>query len=75
VRGYDFWVLRDPRSNEFCVLHTSFPDLPRPAPAMAGLTGPGPAPLATALLHQGSLAAFGCLLRVSSLRCGSRRGS
>jgi hypothetical protein len=27
VRGYDFWVLRDPWSNEFCVLHTNFPDL------------------------------------------------
>ncbi|MFI5783551.1 VOC family protein [Nocardia sp. NPDC051570] len=26
-RGYDFWVLRDPWSNEFCVLQTEFPDL------------------------------------------------
>lgn len=26
-RGYDFWVLRDPWSNEFCVLQTNFPDL------------------------------------------------
>ena len=42
-RGYDFWVLRDPWSNEFCVLQTNFPRPPRPAPALAGLTGPGPA--------------------------------
>ncbi|MEV0029898.1 VOC family protein [Nocardia sp. NPDC050793] len=26
-RGYDFWVLRDPWGNEFCVLQTEFPDL------------------------------------------------
>ena len=26
-RGYDFWVLRDPWANEFCVLQTNFPDL------------------------------------------------
>jgi predicted enzyme related to lactoylglutathione lyase len=26
-RGYDFWVLRDPWSNEFCVLQVNFPDL------------------------------------------------
>lgn len=26
-RGYDFWVLRDPWGNEFCVLHSNFPDL------------------------------------------------
>jgi predicted enzyme related to lactoylglutathione lyase len=26
-RGYDFWVLRDPWDNEFCVLHPEFPDL------------------------------------------------
>ncbi|MFJ4651137.1 VOC family protein [Nocardia sp. NPDC088792] len=26
-RGYDFWVLRDPWANEFCVLQTEFPDL------------------------------------------------
>ncbi len=26
-RGYDFWVLRDPWDNEFCVLQTEFPDL------------------------------------------------
>ncbi|MEC3953276.1 VOC family protein [Nocardia sp. CDC153] len=25
-RGYDFWVLRDPFDNEFCVLQTEFPD-------------------------------------------------
>ncbi|MFJ4651102.1 VOC family protein [Nocardia sp. NPDC088792] len=25
-RGYDFWVLRDPFGNEFCVLQTEFPD-------------------------------------------------
>jgi predicted enzyme related to lactoylglutathione lyase len=26
-RGYDFWVLRDPWANEFCVLQANFPDL------------------------------------------------
>jgi predicted enzyme related to lactoylglutathione lyase len=26
-RGYDFWVLRDPWGNEFCVLETVFPEL------------------------------------------------
>ena len=26
-RGYDFWVLRDPCANEFCVLQINFPDL------------------------------------------------
>ena len=26
-RGYDFWVLRDPWGNEFCVLQTAFPGL------------------------------------------------
>jgi predicted enzyme related to lactoylglutathione lyase len=26
-RGFDFWVLRDPWGNEFCVLQTEFPDL------------------------------------------------
>lgn len=26
-RGYDFWVMRDPWGNEFCVLQTEFPDL------------------------------------------------
>lgn len=26
-RGFDFWVLRDPWGNEFCVLQTVFPDL------------------------------------------------
>jgi predicted enzyme related to lactoylglutathione lyase len=26
-RGFDFWVMRDPWSNEFCVLQTEFPDL------------------------------------------------
>lgn len=26
-RGYDFWVMRDPWENEFCVLQTEFPDL------------------------------------------------
>lgn len=35
-RGYDFWVMRDPWSNEFCVLQTTFPELlaqRRPWPA------------------------------------------
>lgn len=26
-RGYDFWVMRDPWGNEFCVLQINFPDL------------------------------------------------
>jgi hypothetical protein len=26
-RGHDFWVMRDPWDNEFCVLQTEFPDL------------------------------------------------
>ena len=26
-RGYDFWVLRDPWHNEFCLLQINFPDL------------------------------------------------
>ncbi len=27
-RGWEFWVLRDPWGNEFCVLPPLFPDLP-----------------------------------------------
>lgn len=26
-RGFEFWVMRDPWSNEFCVLDVNFPDL------------------------------------------------
>lgn len=26
-RGFEFWVLRDPWANEFCVLEPQFPDL------------------------------------------------
>ncbi|HUK68411.1 MAG TPA: VOC family protein [Streptosporangiaceae bacterium] len=26
-RGFDFWVMRDPWENEFCVLQTEFPEL------------------------------------------------
>lgn len=26
-RGHDFWVLRDPWGNEFCILQTHFPEL------------------------------------------------
>lgn len=26
-RGYDFWVMRDPWDNEFCVLQVNFPEL------------------------------------------------
>jgi Glyoxalase-like domain len=26
-RGFDFWVMRDPWGNEFCVLQVEFPDL------------------------------------------------
>lgn len=29
-RGYDFWVLRDPWGNEFCVLQPTFPELLHP---------------------------------------------
>jgi predicted enzyme related to lactoylglutathione lyase len=32
-RGYDFWVLRDPWDNEFCVLQINFPDLLAQRPA------------------------------------------
>lgn len=35
-RGFDFWVLHDPRGNEFCVLQVEFPELlarRRPWPA------------------------------------------
>lgn len=27
ARGYDFWVMRDPWGNEFCVLQPEFPEL------------------------------------------------
>lgn len=27
LRGFDFWVMRDPWGNEFCVLQSEFPDL------------------------------------------------
>jgi predicted enzyme related to lactoylglutathione lyase len=27
LRGFDFWVLRDPWGNEFCVIETTFPEL------------------------------------------------
>jgi len=26
-RGFDFWVMRDPWGNEFCVLQVEFPEL------------------------------------------------
>jgi predicted enzyme related to lactoylglutathione lyase len=26
-RGFDFWVMRDPWNNEFCVLQTEYPEL------------------------------------------------
>jgi glyoxalase superfamily protein len=26
-RGFDFWVMRDPWDNEFCVLQLNFPEL------------------------------------------------
>ncbi len=26
-RGFNFWVMRDPSDNEFCVLQTEFPEL------------------------------------------------
>lgn len=32
-RSYDFWVLRDPWGNEFCVLQPNFPDLLNQQPA------------------------------------------
>lgn len=31
-RGYDFWVMRDPWSNEFCVLDVQFPNAVAPRP-------------------------------------------
>jgi Glyoxalase-like domain len=33
-RGFDFWVLRDPWGNEFCVLHPNYPRAARPTPAL-----------------------------------------
>lgn len=27
ARGFDFWVMRDPWENEFCVLQTMYPEL------------------------------------------------
>ncbi|WP_203832887.1 VOC family protein [Actinoplanes lobatus] len=27
TRGFDFWIMRDPWDNEFCVLQTAFPEL------------------------------------------------
>ena len=27
LRDFDFWVMRDPWNNEFCILQTTFPDL------------------------------------------------
>ena len=42
-RGFDFWVLRDPWGNEFCVLHRTSPSCSpgaAPGPASAG-TQPG----------------------------------
>jgi hypothetical protein len=29
-RGFDFWVMRDPWGNEFCVLHSELPRAARP---------------------------------------------
>jgi hypothetical protein len=31
-RGFDFWVMRDPWDNEFCVLQLNFPELARRQP-------------------------------------------
>src|SRR5919107_1499532 len=39
-RGFDFWVMRDPWGNEFCVLHPNFPELlarRRPWPSSGGV--------------------------------------
>lgn len=46
--GYDFWVLRDPWGNEFCVLEPNFPDLlderpPWPAQPTSTTTAPNTA--------------------------------
>jgi len=38
-RGYDFWVLRDPWANEFCVLQINSRPA-RPATTLAQLSGP-----------------------------------
>lgn len=35
-RGYNFWVLRDPWGNEFCVLQPNFPDLLNQRPTWSG---------------------------------------
>jgi hypothetical protein len=45
-RGFDFWVLRDPWGNEFCVLQPNFPELlarrrPWRSPALADRVGDG----------------------------------
>jgi hypothetical protein len=38
-RGHDFWVMRDPWQNEFCVLQTEFPDLLGAATTVADVAG------------------------------------
>jgi hypothetical protein len=40
-RGYDFWVLRDPWANEFCVLQINFPELLAQRRTWADRTEPG----------------------------------
>lgn len=35
-RGYDFWVLRDPWGNEFCILQPNFPHLLSQRPTWSG---------------------------------------
>lgn len=39
-RGYDFWVLRDPWGNEFCVLQPEFPELLARRPPWTAPIGP-----------------------------------
>lgn len=60
-RGFDFWVMCDPWSNEFCVLQTGLglPALPAPR-GRSGLRGQGqPAGLSRASAMRSTLGAGG----------------
>ena len=39
-RGYDFWVMRDPWGNEFCLLQPEFPELLTRRPPWSGAVPP-----------------------------------
>jgi predicted enzyme related to lactoylglutathione lyase len=48
LRGFDFWVLRDPWGNEFCVLQEVFPELlaeRKPWPNVAEAAAPSAPPV------------------------------